>query len=205
MEKYDLKVARKDLYAPSAKDFSIVDVPDMSYLAINGSGGPDPSGEFGAAVEALYPLAYTIKFESRATHGRDFVIAPLQGLWWADDMTAFVRRDKATWLWTLLIALPDWITADDVESARASTRKKKDVPALEKISLRTLREGRCVQILHIGSFEDEGPVLARLHETYLPEHGLVPSGEHHEIYLSDARRTAPAKLRTILRQPVRGA
>jgi DNA-binding PadR family transcriptional regulator len=205
MEKYDLKAARKDLYAPSAKDFSIVDVPDMTYLAIDGSGGPDLSGEFGTAFEALYPLAYAVKFGSRATHGRDFVIPPLQGLWWADDMTAFVRGDKASWRWTLLIALPDWITADDVESARAIARKKKDLPALDAISLRTLREGRCVQILHVGSFEDEGPVLARLHQTYLPEHGLVPNGEHHEIYLSDARRTEPAKLKTILRQPVRDA
>lgn len=205
MEKYDLKVARKDLYAPSAKDFSIVDVPDMTYLAIDGSGGPDPSGEFGAAFEALYPLAYAVKFGSRATHGRDFVIPPLEGLWWADDMTAFVRSDKASWRWTLLIALPDWITADDVESARAIARKKKDLAALDAISLRTLREGRCVQILHVGSFEDEGPVLARLHQTYLPDHGLVPNGEHHEIYLSDARRTEPAKLKTILRQPVRDA
>jgi hypothetical protein len=203
MEKYDLKVARRDLYAPSAKDFSIVDVPELTYLAIDGSGDPNTSAAYAAAVEALYTVAYSIKAHSRTELGRDFVVAPLEGLWRADDMTAFTRRDKAAWHWTMLIALPGWITGDVVETARASARKKKDLPAIDAITIRTLTEGTSVQILHIGSYDDEAPILERLHRTYLPEHGLTANGDHHEIYLSDARRTSPAKLKTILRQPVK--
>lgn len=201
MEKYDLKVARRDLYSPSAKDFSVVDVPELTYLAADGSGDPNTSPAYAAAVEALYTVAYSIKALSRAA-GRDFVVAPLEGLWRADDLTAFTRRDKAAWHWTMLIALPDWITADTAETAQTSARKKKDLPAIDAVAVRTLTEGTSVQILHVGSYDDEAPTLDRLHRTYLPEHGLVPNGDHHEIYLSDARRTAPAKLRTILRQPV---
>jgi hypothetical protein len=205
MEKYDLKVARRDLYAPSTKDFGIVDVPAMAYLVIDGSGDPNTSVEYAVAVEALYTVAYSIKAHSRTAGGRDFVVPPLEGLWWADDMTAFTRRDKAAWHWTMLIALPDWINGDVVESARASARKKKDRPAIDAVTVRTLTEGTSVQILHIGSYDDEGSVLDRLHRTYLPENGLTVNGHHHEIYLSDARRTEPAKLRTILRQPVKTA
>jgi hypothetical protein len=202
MEKYDLKAARRDLYGPSAKDFSVVDVPAMTYLAIDGSGDPNTSDEYAAAVEALYTLAYTLKAHSKKVLERDFVVAPLEGLWWADDMSAFIRRDKSSWHWTMLIALPDWISAEAVAAARATARAKKDLPAIDAVTVRTLNEGHCVQILHVGSYDDEGPALARLHESYLPEHALAPSGHHHEIYLSDPRRTEPAKLKTILRQPV---
>lgn len=203
VEKYDVKVARRDLYAPSAKAFSIVDVPELTYLAIDGSGDPNTASEYAAAVEALYTVAYTIKAHSRTGLKRDFVVAPLEGLWWSDDMTVFTRRDKAAWHWTMLIALPGWITEEIVETARATARKKKDLAAIDALTVRTLNEGMSVQILHIGSYDDEGPTLDRLHNTYLPEHGLIPNGDHHEIYLSDARRTAPAKLKTILRQPVK--
>lgn len=203
MDKYDLKAARRDLYAPSAKDFSIVDVPAMTYLALDGSGDPNASAEYAAALEALYTVAYTVKAHSRTVIGRDFVVPPLEGLWWADDMSAFIRRDKSAWHWTMLIALPDWITAEVVETARAAARKKKDLPAIDALAVRTLNEGRSVQILHLGSYDDEGPTLERLHRTYLTETGYAPNGHHHEIYLSDARRTEPAKLKTILRQPVK--
>lgn len=205
MEKYDIKVALRELYAPKSGDFRIVEVPPLTYLAIDGEGDPNTSPQYAAAVEALYTLAYTIKAHSRTGHGRDFVVAPLEGLWRADDMSAFVRRDKAAWQWTMLIALPDWVTGDDVDAARADARRKKDLPALDRVTVRTLTEGTSVQILHIGPYDDEGPTIERLHRTYLPEHGLVPNGDHHEIYLSDPRRTAPAKLKTILRQPVRPA
>jgi hypothetical protein len=202
MDKYDLKAARRDLYAPGAKDFSIVDVPAMSYLAIDGSGDPNGSAEYAAAVEALYTVAYTLKAHSRTALSRDFVVPPLEGLWWADDMAAFTRRDKAAWHWTMLIALPEWITADEVAAARTAARKKKELPAIDAVAVRVLTEGRSVQILHLGSYDDEGPVLERLHGTYLPDNGLTPAGHHHEIYLSDPRRTQPAQLKTILRQPV---
>src|SRR5690606_20350552 len=205
VEKYDIKVAHRELYAPKGRDFHIVEVPPLTYLAVDGSGDPNTSPQYAAAVEALYTLAYTTKARSRTRHGRDFVVAPLEGLWRAEDMSAFVRRDKAAWRWTLPLALPDWVTGDDVEAARADARRKKDLPALDRVTVRTLTEGTSVQILHIGPYDDEGPTIERLHRTYLPEHGLVPDGDHHEIYLSDPRRTAPARLRTILRQPVRPA
>lgn len=206
MEKYDLKVARRDLYAPSAKDFSIVDVPEMRYLAVDGSGDPNVSDEYAAAVQALYTVAYTVKAHSRQALGRDFVVPPLEGLWWADDMTSFVRREKSAWHWTMLIALPEWIADDVVTTARQAARQKKpDLAAIDAVAVRTLHEGRSVQILHVGSYDDEGPVLEKLHTKFLPEHGLAPAGHHHEIYLSDPRRTQPAKLKTILRQPVKPA
>lgn len=205
MDKYDLKVAQRELYAPRATNFSIVDVPEMRYLAVDGSGDPNTSAEYAAAVEALYTVAYTVKAHSRTALGRDFVVPPLEGLWWADDLGAFLRREKSDWRWTMLIALPDWITDEMVATARTTARKKKDLPAIDAVAVRTLHEGRSVQILHVGSYDDEGPVLERLHRTFLPEHGLVPDGHHHEIYLSDPRRTQPAKLKTILRQPVKPA
>ncbi|HEY8453418.1 MAG: GyrI-like domain-containing protein [Micromonosporaceae bacterium] len=205
MDKYDIKVAYRELYAPRGRDFHVVEVPPLTYLAVDGSGDPNTSPEYAAAVEALYTLAYTVKARSRTRLGRDFVVAPLEGLWRAEDMSAFVRRDKASWQWTMLIALPDWVGGDEVDAARAEALRKKHLPALDRVTIRTLTEGTSVQILHIGPYDDEGPTIERLHRTYLPEHRLVPNGDHHEIYLSDPRRTAPAKLRTILRQPVRPA
>ena len=203
MDKYDIKVARRDLYAPGAKDFSVVDVPTMRYLARDGSGDPNTAPEYAATIEALYTVAYTIKAHSRRALERDFVVAPLEGLWWADDMSAFNQRDKSAWHWTMLIALPEWITDDMVAGARTKAQEKKDLVTIDTVAVRLVTEGRSVQILHVGSYDDEGPTLERLHGTYLPDNGLEPSGHHHEIYLNDQRRTEPAKLKTILRQPVR--
>ncbi|WP_370949522.1 GyrI-like domain-containing protein [Amycolatopsis sp. cg5] len=203
MDKYDIKKAHKRLYAPSAKDFTVVDVPELHYLAVDGTGDPNTSQVYVNAVEALYGVSYTLKFASKKTLGRDFVVGPLEGLWRADDPAVFVARRKEQWEWTMLISQPDWITDEMVQSAIAEASRKKDNPALESVRLRTLVEGACVQILHIGSYDDEAPTLDRLHHQYLPENGLTFNGDHHEIYLSDPRRTASAKLKTILRQPVR--
>ncbi|MFE3291859.1 GyrI-like domain-containing protein [Rhodococcus sp. NPDC059234] len=205
MDKYDIKKAHKNLYGPTAKAFVTVDVPEMTYIAVDGHGDPNTSVEYTAAVEALYATAYTIKFASKKTHGRDLVVAPLEGLWRAADPSAFVTRAKDGWDWTMMIAQPEWITADDIEQARTAAAAKKDLPALERLRQITLAEGRCVQILHRGPYDDEGPTLARLHDEFMPEHGLTFNGDHHEIYLSDARKTAPERLKTILRQPVRAA
>ncbi len=203
MDKYDIKVAHKALYAPSSRDFAMVEVPRMQYLAVDGHGDPNTSPEYTAAIEALYPVAYSVKFASKKGLGRDFVVGPLEGLWRADDMTAFTTGNKDAWDWTLLISQPDWITADMVTDAIGAVAAKKSVPALDRVRLLTVDEGLSVQILHIGPYDEEGPTLARLHHEYLPAHGLTFNGDHHEIYLSDARRTDPSKLRTVLRQPVR--
>jgi len=199
-DKYDIKKAHKDLYAPSAKDFTVVDVPELRYIAVDGEGDPNTSPAYVNAVEALYGVAYTLKFASKKT--RDFVVGPLEGLWRADDPAAFVARDKGSWRWTMMISQPEWITEDMVRSAVDSVTKKKPNPALGEVRPLTLTEGRCVQILHIGSYDDETPTLDRLHNHYMPDHGLTFNGDHHEIYLSDPRRTPPAKLKTILRQPI---
>ena len=202
-DKYDVKRVHRELYSPSAKNFVVVDVPPMNYLAIDGAGDPNTSTEYADAVESLFGVAYAVKFRSRKSLGRDLVVAPLEGLWRAADPAAFVTRDKASWDWTMLIAQPDWIDDALVIEAVAAVRAKGEKPALDRLRFDRLHEGTSVQILHVGSYDGEAPTLARLHDEWMPQHGLTFNGDHHEIYLSDARRTAPAKLRTVLRQPVR--
>jgi hypothetical protein len=183
--------------------FDVVTVPPLRYLMVDGQGDPDTAPAYRDALTSLYPLAYTLKFFSKNELGRDYGVMPLEALWWADDPTAFTAaRDKSRWEWTLMILTPDWITADHLESARIKVRAKGDAPVVDEVRLERLDEGLCVQTLHVGPYDDEGPVLADLHDRFVPEQGLRLVGTHHEIYLNDARRTDPAKLRTILRQPV---
>lgn len=204
MSKVDFKKELKHLYRPSAKDFQLVDVPPMNFLMIDGHGDPNTDQSYSDALEALYGVAYKLKFASKKERGRDYVVPPLEGLWWAGDMDTFtVSRDKSAWDWTMMIMTPDWVSQPMFTEAVEVVGKSKDLPALEKIRLESYHEGLSVQILHIGSFDDEGPTIARLHQEYMPQNGLRENGKHHEIYLSDPRRVAPEKLRTILRQPVK--
>lgn len=196
--KVDLK--DDDAYRAHRGEFRTLTVPERSYLAVDGHGDPNTDA-FAVAVQALYPVAYALKTASKAA-GRDYVVPPLEGLWWAQDMDAFTRRrDKAVWDWTLLLLVPDWLGADDVAAAVEHTRPKAP-ERLDDVRLEALTEGLCVQTLHVGPFDDEGPVLRELHHEVLPGAGFSPTGRHHEVYLSDPRRTDPAKQRTILRQPV---
>lgn len=199
-EKVDLK--RLDAYRAKPGELRIVDVPALQYLMLDGRG--DPNGPaFAAALEALYPVAYALKFASKRELGRDYAVMPLEGLWWADDMAAFtVARDKTSWQWTLLMLVPDWLDRAAFEAAVAAVAAKRAPARLADLRLERLAEGRCVQTLHVGAFDDEGPVLDRMHHEFIPAHGLRMTGRHHEIYLSDARRVEPANRRTILRQPV---
>ena len=201
-----------DAYRAKRGEFRIVEVPPLQYLMIDGAGDPNTSPAYRDAVSALFPVAYALKFASRSELGIDTVVMPLEGLWHAPDMESFTsRRDKSAWMWTSMIMVGDHITASmfahAVESVAQKAAKKKElIPALDAVRLETLEEGTCVQTLHVGPFDDEGPVLDDLHRRFIPENGLQMRGRHHEIYLSDLRRTDPAKLRTILRQPVtRGA
>ncbi|MFE0024951.1 GyrI-like domain-containing protein [Amycolatopsis sp. NPDC059021] len=203
MDKYDVKKAHRALYSPSSKEFSVVEVPELRYIAVDGRGDPNTAPAYAHAVETLYGVAYALKFASKKSLGRDFVVGPLEGLWRADDPSVFLARRKESWEWTMMISRPDWITEDMVQAAVDTVARKKDNAALGELRPHTLAEGTCVQILHIGSYDDETPTLDRLHHDYLPGNGLTFNGDHHEIYLSDARRTAPAKLKTILRQPVK--
>jgi hypothetical protein len=202
MQKYDVKKAYPALYSPKGDSFSETVVPPLQYLAVDGEGDPNTAPAYAAAIEALYSTSYTLKFQSKA-RGHDYVVGPLEALWTAADPADFVTRNTSSWKWTALINQPEWITADDVDSALATLAVKRPNPALSLTRLITLDEGRSIQILHVGSYDDEAPTLARLHDEYLPQNGLTFNGLHHEIYLSDARRTAPEKLRTVLRQPVR--
>ena len=205
MPAYDVKKDRADLYSPG-RDFAVVDVPEMAFLAVDGHGDPNTAPAYRAAVEALYTASYAARAVARAELGRVHVVAPLEGLWTAEDLTVFTARDKSAWNWTMMIAQPDWLTPAMVDEAlAAAARKKRAQAALGLVRFERYAEGRSVQILHVGSYDDEGPTLARLHGEYLPGNGLVPTGRHHEVYLSDPRRTEPARLRTILRQPVAAA
>ena len=203
MSKIDLKVAYKPLFSAPVKDFILVDVPPLQYLMFDGKGDPNTAPEYPQAIEALYSLSYTLKFMSKRAFDRDYVVGPLEGLWWAKDMKTFVTREKSKWSWTLMILQPDWIEKGHLCAALSEVVMKKGLPGLEKVRLERLEEGLCAQILHVGSYDNEGPTLKRLHEDWLPANGLVETGKHHEIYLSDPRKTEPTKLRTILRQPVR--
>jgi hypothetical protein len=201
MDKYDVKKALKNLYS-APPTFTIVDVPPLKYLAVDGAGNPNTAASYSEAVEALYSVSYTLKFASKG-EGRDFVVGPLEGLWRAEDPEVFVTGDKDSWEWTMLISQPEWITEEDVVAAKEKVAAKKTLAALPLMRFVTITEGTAVQIMHVGSYDDEAPTLAALHHEYMPEHELVFAGDHHEIYLSDPRRTAPEKLKTILRQPVR--
>jgi hypothetical protein len=202
MPKTDFKRTLKHLYNPPRK-FTVVEVPEMQFLMVDGHGDPNTAQAYTDAVEALYAVAFKVKFASKRTLDQDYVVPPLEGLWWAEDMTTFVSRAKSEWDWTMMIMQPDWIAQSMVDEAMDQVAKSKDLPALPKLRLESYHEGLAVQIMHAGSYDDEAPTIARLHDEFLPENGLVEAGKHHEIYLSDPRRTAPEKLKTVLRQPVK--
>lgn len=192
-----------DAYRASAGVFRVVDVPRTQYLMADGHGDPNTSPEYVETIESLYPVAYKLKFASKESLGRDYVVPPLEGLWWARDMSIFTTaRDKSQWDWTMMLMVPDWIDEPMFAAAVARAGTKKPPPRLGQVRLETLTEGKCVQTLHIGSFDDEADILAQMHEQFIPSHGLEMVGKHHEIYLSDLRRVTPERLRTILRQPV---
>ncbi|MEV4672024.1 MULTISPECIES: GyrI-like domain-containing protein [Actinomadura] len=205
MTRYDIKRELKQCYAPRNRDWALVDVPAQRFIAVDGSGDPNTSAAYARAVEALYTVAYTIKFASKRTLDRDFVVGPLEGLWWSDRPEVFTARDKDAWQWRMLISQPDWITEDFIDDAKQTALAKKGLPAIADVRYEPMHEGLCAQVLHIGPYDDEGPILAELHGEYLAANNLRMTGHHHEVYLGDPRRSAPAKLRTVLRQPVERA
>jgi len=201
MEKIDFKKHYKSLYKTSAKEVVSLEVPPLNYFMIDGEGNPNTSQLYAEAVEALFTLSYTLKFMvKKGELGIDYGVMPLEGLWWADDMESFSADNKDDWKWTMMIMQPDLITADLVDKAIAEVKRKKQLSALSKIRFETYSEGVCAQLLHIGPFSEEGPSIAKIH-SYIEAHGAL-SGKHHEIYLSDIRRAAPEKWKTIIRQPM---
>jgi hypothetical protein len=202
MEKMDLKKELKHLYSPPSNAPMMVDVPPMNFLAIEGAGNPNGPDAI-AAIEALYAVAYTLKFTVKKGQAIDYPVMPLEGLWWADDMASFAMADKAAWKWTYMIMQPELITADMVKSALVEVRRKKNPAALGKMRFERFDEGKSAQIMYTGPYSAEGPTIKKLHD-FLHEKGLSFDGikqKHHEIYLSDPRRAAPEKLKTVIRQP----
>lgn len=198
--KIDFKKNLKAFYLPSAKVVAEVNLPAMNYLMIDGQGDPNSSADYAAAIEALFSVSYTLKFSiKKGEPGIDYGVMPLEGLWWADDMSVFHTDDKSAWKWTMMIMQPDFITSIQVDKAIETVTKKKNLLALAKLRFASFTEGPAAQILHIGPFSEEGPTIERVHN-FIDERG-VKSGKHHEIYLSDIRRADPKKWKTVIRQP----
>jgi len=202
VEKLDLKKQWKQLYGAKAGAIAAVDVPPLTYLMVDGEGDPNTSKAFAEAIEALYTLSYTLKFSlKKSPRAIDYGVMPLEGLWWADDPRAFFEADKSAWKWTAMILQPEIIAQAEVDVAFAEVRRKKNPAALDRVRLETLAEGPSAQVLYLGPFSGEGPTIQRMHD-FIHAAGKELRGKHHEIYLSDPRRTAPEKLKTILRQPM---
>jgi hypothetical protein len=200
MKKTDLK---KELpFYKAKREPEIVTIPQLQYLMIDGKGDPNTSEEYRLAVEALFSVSYTLKFMvKKGDAGVDYGVMPLEGLWWSEDMSNFTADKKEGWLWTSMILQPEFITEKMFREAKEKVAAKKELPALEKIRFEEFDEGLCVQVLHIGPFSAEGPVIHAMHE-FAEQSGYKLRGKHHEIYLSDFRKAAPERLKTILRQPV---
>ena len=204
MEKIDFRKTMKALWQPPVGRFTIVDVPKMRFAKVDGKGDPNVSEEYRNAVRWLYSVSYPLKFMSKKELGRDYTVAPLEGLWWAQDMDDFLKGNKSRWSWTAMIMQPDWITGAMFDAAAAKACDKLGEPPAS-LRLEDFDEGLSVQIMHIGPYSAEGPTIARLHGEFLPQNGLTENGLHHEIYIGDPGKTAPEKLKTVLRQPVRKA
>ncbi len=205
MEKIDFKKELKHLYVPGKKDVVTVEVPELKFLMIDGEGDPKTSQGYKDAIEALFAVSYDLKFSiKRGPLEIDYGAMPLEGLWWVDDMSKFSIEEKGDWKWTAMIMQPgneDFeISQEDVKQSIARVQKKKGLVALPKLRFELYDEGHSAQIMHIGPFSDEGPTIEKIHD-HIEKSGHKRKGLHHEIYLSDFRRTAPEKLRTIIRQP----
>lgn len=203
MTTFDYKKEYKPLYFPPQGRFTWVDVPPLDYLMLDGHGDPNHNPQYQVVVEALYSLAYTLKFQLKKA-GIEYGVPPLEGLWWMENMAEFSLQTKDRWDWTMMILQPAPVTPEQLEQARAAALHKKGLPELAQVRLERLYEGRAAQVTYLGAYADEGPTIAALH-AFIHEQECVRQGKHHEIYLGDPRRTAPEKLKTVIRQPARPA
>jgi hypothetical protein len=203
--KLDLRKELGALYAPGTREPSFVDVPSLRFLMIDGEGDPNSAPSFRAAIEALYSVSYTLKFAIRKRGGPDYTVMPLEGLWWADDMSVFraAWADKSGWKWTAMIHQPEVVTPKLFEEAKKTVVEKKGIASAAALRLETLKEGPAAQILFVGPYAKEGPAIEAVHQAIAARGGRL-TGKHHEIYLNSPGRTAPERLRTIIRQPYAG-
>ena len=200
MPKKDFKKELKQFYAPGTREIVAVDVPAMNFLMIDGEGDPNTSQQFREAVECLYSLSYTLKFMiKKGKGGVDYGVMPLEGLWWGDERGVFVGGKKDQWKWTMMIMQPKYVTKTLFKEACAQLQKKKQLAALSKVRLESFCEGPSAQIMYLGPYAGEGPTIQKIH-AFIKERGGQLTGKHHEIYLGDPHRTAPEKLKTVLRQ-----
>jgi hypothetical protein len=201
VEKRDLAKEHPELYSPSKDRFVFVDVPELCFLMVDGTGSPEASSAFQEAIGALYSVAYTLRFALKRERELDWKVMPLEGLFWTNNNGHLVLDGKADWNWTLLLLQPDFVTHEEVARAAEAAGKKKPLPGLRGLRFEALREGPCVQTLYLGAYADEKPTIDRMH-AFIAEQGYTLRGKHHEIYLGDPRRTKPERLRTVIRQPV---
>ncbi|MFA5832333.1 MAG: GyrI-like domain-containing protein [Bacteroidota bacterium] len=202
MRKIDYKKELHLLYASSSTEITLVDVPALQYVMIDGKGDPNTAIEYREAVEALYTVSYTIKFMVKKGKGLiNYSVLPLEGLWWVPVMEDFSTERKDAWLWKMMMMQPNLVTKGLFDDAIEAVQKKKNLSAIHKLSFETFNEGKCAQIMHFGPYRDERPTIDRLHNG-ISQQGYKRTGKHHEIYLNDPRKSAPEKLKTIIRQPI---
>ncbi len=201
MKKVDFKKGLKHLYSPSAKDISIIDVPEMNFLMIDGEGNPNTSKLYKGAIEALFNVSYALKFMLKKSNlPIDYIVMPLEGLWWVDGTAQFSLKNKDAWKWTAMIMQPECISKELFEKAREEVKKKKDLPVLSEMRFEVFKEGQSAQILYLGPYSDECLTIEKIKD-FITKQGRKPRGKHHEIYLSDPRKTSTEKLKTVIRQP----
>lgn len=200
MAALDLKKTFKHRYAPSAQASAVVDVPPMTFLMFDGAGDPNTAPDYVVAIEALYTLAYTLKFALKR-EGIDYAVMPLEGLWWAEDMSQFRMDERTNWRWTMMIAQPDAVTEAHFTAACTAATKKLAPARIARVRREVYHEGLSAQVLHIGPYAAEPPTIDALH-AFIAAQGYLRTGKHHEIYLKDPRKTAPEKLQTVIRQPI---
>ncbi|MBR6337753.1 MAG: GyrI-like domain-containing protein [Ruminococcus sp.] len=208
---FDFKKEYREFYLPKEKP-SLVEVPKVSYIAVKGKGDPnEEDGDYKKAIGMLYAVAYTLKMSYKTDHRIDgffeYVVPPLEGFWWQDGVNGIDYSDKSSFNWISVIRIPDFITEADISWAKETALKKKKLDC-SAVKMLTIDEGLCVQIMHIGSYDDE-PRSVALMDSFIKEQGYVNDINdkrlHHEIYLSDARKVSPDKLKTVIRHPIKKA
>jgi hypothetical protein len=203
MDKIDFKKKYKNLFNPPSKEVVFVEVPAFNYIMVEGSGNPNTSQAYKDAVETLFGVSYALKFMvKKGKQAVDYGVLPLEGLWWADNMAAFMEDDKDAWKWTAMIMQPPNLVTEAMVKEVVEQVRKKNQPSLAKLRFEEFQEGLSVQIMHLGPFSSEKPTIERLHG-FIRQNGYLFAGKHHEIYLSDPRKAAPEKMKTVLRQPIK--
>ncbi|WP_409199812.1 GyrI-like domain-containing protein [Methanobrevibacter sp. DSM 116169] len=202
MSKTDFKKEFKEFYSAKKDKVSFVDVPKMKYLSIEGKGDPNTSKEYRDAIEALMSVSFKTKFIMKKEFNKDYVVMPLEGLWYADNMDDYLTGNKSNWKWNSLVMQPDFVDEEHIKMAIDEVQQKKDLNSIDVLNFIKLNEGLSAQIMHIGPFKDEGPTVSKLHNE-IENNDYSFNGLHHEIYLSDIRRANPEKLKTIIRQPIK--